>query len=533
MCGRELNREDQRHAAEQIQGFAAEAASVSLGLGDVEGALQRVEFGRGLILGNLIDRRDDLAALREKRADLAAVYEHLRDSALRTIEADTEEGQDWGPLAEGRVEARSQLRACEDEIRRVPGLENFQKPPSAAELRRSAADGPVIIVNFTEIRADAIIVTKDALVSISLSDMLKTWPRKSKARRAGTGQVAARAGRPVESDFKLPNKVKPLTWLWKSCVAPVLRKLQDLGALPSDLGPDDAPPPRVWWIGTGMASSLPFHAADDFEKLLGLQEPDEQQAFWESRSTCLDCVTPSYTPTIKALQYARRRAHTAALGARPTIAVVTMPSTPGLEDLKGVQEEKTAIQGAAAPGFRIDVSLQGPSAEQVLRHLPTSPVMHFACHGTADRADPDASHVLLRRRNAAGEWVADPLTVRMILDSTTQDGQHATGNWLVYLSACSTAQNQARDMNDEGLHLAGAFQAAGFAHAVGALWRADDETCVEMARAFYEALCTAGTGTGVVPRFGVVHAWRKAVLDIRAKHYEDPNLWAPFVHFGA
>lgn len=40
-------------------------------------------------------------------------------------------------------------------------------------------------------------------------------------------------------------------------------------------------------------------------------------------------------------------------------------------------------------------------------------------------------------------------------------------------------------MNDEGLHLASAFQAAGFAHAVGALWQADDETCVEMARAFY------------------------------------------------
>lgn len=165
-----------------------------------------------------------------------------------------------------------------------------------------------------------------------------------------------------------------------------------------------------------MASSIPFHAAGDFEKLLGL-EPDErqqqQQAFWKSRSTCLDCVTPSYTPTIKALQYARRRAHTAALGARPTIAVVTMPSTPGLPDLEGVREEETA-----APGFRVDVSLRGPSAAQVLRHLPTSPVVHFACHGTADRADPDASHVLLRRRDAAGEcWVADPLTVGMILDT--------------------------------------------------------------------------------------------------------------------
>jgi CHAT domain-containing protein len=41
---------------------------------------------------------------------------------------------------------------------------------------------------------------------------------------------------------------------------------------------------------------------------------------------------------------------------------------------------------------------------------------------------------------------------------------------LAFLSACQTARNPARDLLDEAIHLASAFQLAGYPHVVGTLW---------------------------------------------------------------
>ncbi|KAK7512323.1 hypothetical protein IWZ03DRAFT_417694 [Phyllosticta citriasiana] len=67
------------------EGFAADSCSFSLELENVEKALQRVEYGRGLILGHLIDRKDDITGMREKHVDLAQSYPDLRDRAFRPI----------------------------------------------------------------------------------------------------------------------------------------------------------------------------------------------------------------------------------------------------------------------------------------------------------------------------------------------------------------------------------------------------------------------------------------------------------------
>lgn len=60
--------------------------------------------------------------------------------------------------------------------------------------------------------------------------------------------------------------------------------------------------------------------------------------------------------------------------------------------------------------------------------------------------------------------------------------------FLAYLSACGTSQ--IRDMRsvDENIHLANAFQLAGFRHVIGTLWDVDDALCVDVARAVYENL---------------------------------------------
>ena len=92
-------------------------------------------------------------------------------------------------------------------------------------------------------------------------------------------------------------EVEHLSWLWSSCVQPILKKLK--GGQASD----SHELLRVWWIGTGAACSLPFHAAGQYINGLG--------NFQNSENT-LNQVIPSYIPTIKALSYARSCASRAA-----------------------------------------------------------------------------------------------------------------------------------------------------------------------------------------------------------------------------
>ncbi|KAK7532165.1 CHAT domain-containing protein [Phyllosticta citribraziliensis] len=546
-CSRELSREDQQEAVKLIEFFAADSCSLAIRLGNFPEALHRVEYGRGLVLGHLIDRQDDLADLKETHPDLAQRYERLRHESTSELEAE-KLSKEWEFLMKDKRKAQAKLRQCEDEIRCQPGFEHFQKPPSLEELGQGGLHGPVIIVNVTDFRSDAIILLKGLFTAICLPGMVENmpdyfrqaldrqrsgarlpdtvtgvpelWKHPSERFRLGTSTYF-RANRPVERDYGQPNSLELLTWLWHSCVLPVLLELRAHGISRED----DGDPPRVWWIGSGAASSLPFHAAGDFGAMYHV-EGRRQQASSDFPKTCMDWVTSSYAPTIKALQHARARAEQSPLVDRPSITVVTMPSTPGQSNLKGAQQEKKAVEEAAT-GFSVEDSLECPTAAEVLGRVPDSQILHFACHGMSDPIDPSASHMLLQKKEPDGRIVPDRLTLGDVLDRTVKSGSQ---NWLVYLSACSTAQVKADKMGDESLHLASAFQVAGFAHAIGSLWSADDDICVEVARLFYQELSEY---TGTKRKVAVAHALRKAVIQIRSRHYDNPALWAPFIHFGA
>ena len=88
----------------------------------------------------------------------------------------------------------------------------------------------------------------------------------------------------METDIKAD--VEHMSWLWSSCVKPILKVLTD-----SQIS-DSHELLRVWWIGTGIASSFPFHAAGQYTKNVGNTQDSENT---------LSQIIPSYTPTIKAL----------------------------------------------------------------------------------------------------------------------------------------------------------------------------------------------------------------------------------------
>lgn len=510
LCGRYLSRDDQQHAMIQASGLAADACSLALKTGDVCGALQQLEFGRGLILGYMIDSRSDLSELKRDQPTLAEEYATLRFKASRQINTEGSTGREV--LLKERREAAQKIEELLSQIRAVPGYDRFLLEPSIDELKHLATEGPIVVVNVTDISADAIILTHSRLKALPLPglssataplDLQRHFEQYASCRR---GDYERDILDEMEEAGIVPSLPDQLSWLWSNCVKHVLEELESMGIF---MSPDA---PRVWWVGSGLASSFPFHAA-------GKQSDN-------SAEDAMSRVVSSYSPTIKALSYSRFRASKEAGAGRKdsSILIVTMPTTPGQAPLKGVQREKGVIVKACT-GIYSCKELKLPTADQVLEAVPEFNIVHFACHGSSDLSNPSDSHLLLQRRDGE-KLVIDRLSVSR-LSTVAAKGQAR----LVFLSACSTAEVKAGKLEDEGLHLASAFQVIGFAHVIGSLWSADDGVCVRVAEIFYSYLTRSGTAE--FSNECVAMALRSAVIQIRSEFPQNPSVWVPFVHFGA
>jgi CHAT domain-containing protein len=164
-------------------------------------------------------------------------------------------------------------------------------------------------------------------------------------------------------------------------------------------------------------------------------------------------------------------------------------------------------------------------------------IFHFAGHGRSDPLDPSRSCLLLE------DWKESPLTVGDLRDYKIQESSPFLG----YLSACSTSANKVGRLVDEGIHLASAFQLAGFRHVIGTLWEVSDSHCVDVARVVYETIRDEGmTDKAVCQGLHLaIKALRdrdvsmlKAARDGEVVHTNGksavhiPSYWVPYVHFG-
>ena len=80
---------------------------------------------------------------------------------------------------------------------------------------------------------------------------------------------------------------------------------------------------------------------------------------------------------------------------------------------------------------------------------------------------------------------------------------------------------------DEGIHLAGAFQLAGYPHVIASLWEADDALSVAIAERFYRIIFAESE---IVGHDKVAYALHDAVLAAR-RICDDLLSWAPTIHF--
>ncbi|MFD5914132.1 CHAT domain-containing protein [Streptomyces massasporeus] len=504
-----LDMADRMEVLGDLAGLSGDIAAIALNAGDVESAVVLLERSRGILLAQALDARSDRAWLTECDPVLASGLDRLRSEldAPRGNRNETSAaaGSPFSVAAERYVGRRRELAREWDrlvaEARSLPGGEDFMRAPDFARLRRAAAEGPVVLVNTSAYRCDAIVVTPAGARVVPLPE----WTSPPVAQRAfrlmaaladtSSLSVRLRAGRLLD---------ETLDWLWNTLAVPVLDALD----LPVASAPA-VPLPRLWWCPVGVSAFLPLHAA-------GASVPEGPAASLPDR------VVSSYTSTLRALTHSRSAKRSD--GDADPMLVAAVPATPGMRALEHAERELDVVR-RHVPSATV---LLGPEVtrERITTLLPRHSCWHFAGHG---RQDPS------ERTAAVYGWdheSAGPLTVADIALLNLEQGK------LAFVSACDTARGSVR-LRDESVHISGALQLAGFTHVVASQWSVTDSTAPEVADGLYRRLLESRGGNRegrgddgcVVDATRAGRALHGAVQDLRAGR-ASPLLWAAYIHTG-
>ncbi|KAF8417950.1 CHAT domain-containing protein [Tirmania nivea] len=544
-----LTLEDEQWHLSQHLNLASNAAAMAIKC--ERSALQAarlLEAGRGIIMGNLIESRQEIFGLERANPDLAREFDVLRQKVDGMLvgprgEAGVQGGFRASLLMFHRQEQRLRdvnlLERTLEKIRGMPGFENFLYP-SEAEFKEAARYGPIVAINVTENSSDAIIIQSTGVSSLRLQQLSSSWVKK---------QIGMIDRKILKSRELAPDKNRRmralLEMLWVAVVKPVL---QELGFYTNQKSSSALP--HIWWIGVGTMAKAPFHAAGCYPK-----SPNSPKAEYTSKY----CIS-SYTPTVKALLYSRAREEATIQNVgldtfTDKALFITMPRTPGDKDFPKAKEEAESIISFLPSGITKTL-LISPSSRLALEQIQGHNMIHFACHGITEFANPAKSRIVLFK----GPGEVETLTVKAISEvrrfqPVSPNGTHS----LAYLSACISGDSSSEDLGQEVLHIASSFQLAGFSHVVGTLWIGDDTVSKKVAEEFYKALFQCGevrgssrgereevgdpaaavdsTEGGRVPvlRMTCAEALHRAVdkVKIVEGYWWNPLDWAQFCHWGA
>ncbi|WP_308368713.1 CHAT domain-containing protein [Streptomyces sp. ISL-36] len=505
-----LARRDQERGLSRVRGLAAEAAACAVNAGRPERAVALLEQGRGVLLSRAMATRDGLGRLRGAHPGLAERFVSIRDrlDALEAVDvAETALGRLPTTTADQRHTLASHLEELVAEIREAPGFSDFLAAPDESALLACAEDGPVVLAYCSGYRSDALVLRPGGVLLVPLP---RATPDAVGEQADRLRHALADAMDPARDEAAQRSVAEVLAWTWDHVTGPVLDRLGLSGA-PRTGGEL----PRLWWSPGGTLAALPLHAAGHHGESADTV-PQREGGPGAGPRTVMDRVVSSYTPTVRALRYARDRA----AAPRPSgrLLAVALPDTPGARPLGGARREVEALRALLPTDVLYG---EGATFDQVMAALPDHPCVHFACHGVSEPADPSAGRLLVHDHSTR------PLTVRQIARLDLPAAR------LAVLSACETARADG-DLADESIHITSAFQLAGYPHAVGTLWPVHDAVAVRVTRLLYRGLLTDDCDDGpALDDRRTAAALHQAVRECRAAFAASPSLWAAHVHAGA
>ncbi|MYW35446.1 hypothetical protein GT040_40815, partial [Streptomyces sp. SID2119] len=254
---RRLERPDAQRRLAEAAGLAGDAAAMCLACGDRERALSLLELGRGVLLNRRSGIRADLADLYDADEDLARRFEEQRDALDRLdhpplpLPSPPPQAEAGGRDRERRRDLEAELDIVVRMIRALPGQHGFLRPPSVPSLLAEAVHGPVVVVNVSGYRCDALLLGADGLRQVPLEGLdADELERAADVFHADV--VTALDPRAAQDEVDAANArvTATLDLLWREVADPVLAELRATD-----------PDTRVWWVPTGALCRLPLHAA--------------------------------------------------------------------------------------------------------------------------------------------------------------------------------------------------------------------------------------------------------------------------------
>lgn len=503
LAWRGMDRRSGEEALSRVAGLASEAAAAALAAGRPEEAVELLESGRTMLWSQLLDNRSDLRAIRAQNPELARELEAVRtaiDAVDSPVTSDITAAMTGGIPDLTQVTPRvtdsgqryalhTRWNALVERVRGLPGLAGFLRPTPLADLLPPPGTGPVVIINVSSLRCDALIVDSSGVRCLPL-ERLSSNDTDAAVARYSAAFLAHERQRTAASWLRKEAAVEEtLAWLWDAVASPVLAFL---GHEPMAEGENW---PRLWWYPTSSLHLLPLAAAGRHE------EPGQ---------SVLDRVVSSTTPALRALAAARSAA---AHDPERPLLVVAMPETAGRPALAlpNVARERDHIRSLLRP-HNLEI-LEGADATRasVYRALGRCASIHFSCHGQANTSQPSRSGVVL------DDGVL----------SVTDIAAAASGGELAVLSACRTAATGPSNP-DEAVHLASTLHYSGWRHVVATLNSVGDDDAADVTCAFYSHL-VAGHRLRPADAARALHDVLRAQ---RARHPDQPGRWAPFLHLG-
>ncbi|RYP58091.1 hypothetical protein DL770_010513 [Monosporascus sp. CRB-9-2] len=212
LSSRSLQNTDRKHALSQVVGLASDAAAVALQAGQTPlVALGLLEQGRGVLGTSLEELRTDVLSLRDREPELAKEFVRLRDELEAAATQNLQlEGRSletsWQARASRRYEAGKDFDELVAKIQRLPGFEDFLLPPTEAEIKAAARCGPIVVINVSKYRCDALLVEPHQIRALALTQLsIEEVERKARGGDLDSYEV--------------------LEWLWDNVTQPILDAL--------------------------------------------------------------------------------------------------------------------------------------------------------------------------------------------------------------------------------------------------------------------------------------------------------------------
>ncbi|KAK7061238.1 CHAT domain-containing protein [Favolaschia claudopus] len=475
------------------------AAATSIDHGANETAVEWLEQGRSIVWGQILQLRSPMDELREIRPDLAARFREL-SSALDK----SNNNLSFESTGQSHRRSTAEWQALLYDIRENTKLKRFLLPKSLSELVAVGLPGPVIMLNVSLFRCDALILVPWS-TSVKHLPLSEFSYEDATRLRDSLSSVLRTNGRHIFDDTRLKGRpaalptdpdtdqvfVSILATLWSNVVYPVIEALELKPTSIDQL-------PRLWWCPTGALTFLPLHAAGMYDNPA-------------AGNKLSDYAISSYLPTLRAL----RDPPTISPGNERKFKVLGVGVPSGSSPLPGTREELRHISGHVGLSRFVSLIDNKATVDAVSSGIEECAWAHFACHGLQNPLEPTQSSLLLTNETQ--------LTISQI---TQLSLPHAE---LAFLSACQTATGDAK-LTDEAMHLSASMLHAGYRSVVGTMWSIMDRDAPQVSDDFYRYLFRKE-----VPDYrDSARALHEAVDNLRLKKKSRSFLaWVPFIHIGA